>query len=103
MNRLRTAGAVVVLVIATGLTYFYVAAPFLWSESRLREKVLSQTPIGSTHEQVLNAIELKGWHPRRMKAEVENHGYLQQFAGAPPVEVGVTSITGYMGTHYENP
>ena len=91
------------MVIAAGLTYFYAVAPFLWSESRLREKVLSLTPIGSTHEQVLKTIELQGWLPMQMKqAEVENHGYLQQFPGAPPVEVGFTSIEGYMGAHYES-
>ena len=103
MNRSRAAGAVVVLVIAACAIYFYVAAPFLWSEIRLREKVLSLTPMGSTHEQVLKTIELQGWLPMGLnQAEVENHGYLQQFSGAPGVEIGFTSIRGYLGAHYES-
>jgi hypothetical protein len=103
MNRSKTAGLIGVVVVAAYLGYFHIAAPFLWSESRLREKVLSQTPIGSTHEQVLKTIELQGWLPMgRNQAVVENHGYLQQFDGAPPVSRGVTSIAGYLGAHYES-
>ena len=102
MKRWRAAGAVVATVAAACLVYFYLAVPFLWSESRLREKVLALTPLGSTHEQVLKTIEAQGWRPMQLnQATVENHGYLQQFAGAPPIEVGITSIRGYLGAHYE--
>src|SRR5262245_61720081 len=77
MTRARMAGAIVAAVIAAGLIYFFVAAPFLWSEDRLKENVLSLTPMGSTHEQVLKAIEEQGWRPRGLnQAEVANHGFL---------------------------
>jgi hypothetical protein len=65
--------------------------------------VLALTPTGSTQEHVLKTIELQGWLPvGRKEAVVENHGYSQQFDGAPVVSIGVTSIKGPLGAHYES-
>lgn len=69
-------------------------------ESSIRASLLKETPLGSTSQEVRALVEKRGWLDRNY---IGSSGFLRQVAGAPAVEVGVTSLRGELGHYWELP
>jgi hypothetical protein len=66
------------------------------SEDNIRVSLLKQTPLGSSYQDVRSFLKKKRWLDESYFGE--HSGFAKQ-EGGPPVIVGVSSLSGQLGTY----
>jgi hypothetical protein len=82
-----------VLVIAVALMSCSSSSLPRWSEQNIRERILRDTPRGSTYTTVLNFVKKQGWSMAEQPGGYE----IPKFGTTPARVVGKRTIKAYLG------
>jgi hypothetical protein len=87
----------VVIVVATMILGWRMYIYIQYSESRIRSRVLTATPVGTAYEMVEAHIREQGWN---ITSSSLDHGFLDQRL-SPPRPVGVMYLRAHVGFYFD--